>query len=191
MNVIVHTFIRIRNLFLDPGKEWETIAAENNSRKTIFIRFVSPLLCLIAVATIVGTWLSTSREVYSVSYVFCEIAILWTSLSAGLFSSAFVVTEIIARQDNQKNHGRTFALMAYSAGASLLVIAIVALFPFFNELRILMFYSCYLYWRGIPSLVQIQGQKRMIYGLLSFIILAIIHLLMFFLFGNILKAIFM
>jgi len=191
LNIIVHTFIRIRNLLLYPEKEWETIAAENDNRKTVYMRFVSPLLCLIAVATIIGTWLDTSREIYSISFVFCKIAILWTSLSAGLFFSTFVIAEIMAKRMNAKDHDRSFALMAYSTGSALLVIVIVALFPFYKELFVLMFYSCYLYWRGIPSLVQIQGQKRMIYGLLSFIVVAIIYLLMFFLFGNILKAIFM
>lgn len=191
MNIIIHIFIRIRNLMFYPEKEWKTIAAENNDRKTMYLRFVVPLLSLIAVATIIGTWLSTSREVYSISYVLCEIAILWISLSASLYSSAFVIAEIMAQQVNSKDHDRTFALMAYSTGTAFLTIAIVALFPFFNELLVLTFYSCYLYWRGIPFLIQVQGQTRMIYGLLSFMIVVLIHLLMFFLFGNILKAIFL
>ena len=173
-----------------PVKEWETIAAENNSRKTVYIRFVVPLLCLMTIATIIGTWLNASREVYSFSYICHKIAILWISLSAGLYFSSFVIAEIMAHQVNSKDHDRSFALMAYSFGAAYLVIFLVALFPFFNEMLVLAFYSCYLYWRGIKYLIQVEGQKQLIYGLLSFIIIALIHLLMFFFFGKILMAIF-
>jgi hypothetical protein len=191
LNIILRIFTRIRNLMLNPAKEWEIIAAENNNRKTIYVQFVVPLLCLIAVAAIIGTWLDTSREVYSVAFVFCKIAVLWTSLSAGLYFSTFVIAEIMARQVGSKDHDRAFALMAYASGAACLVVAIVALFPFFSELSVLAFYSCYLYWRGIPYLIHVQDRKRMIYGLLSFIIVILMYLLMFFFFGKVLKAIFM
>ena len=189
VNNIFRILTRIRNLMLYPAKEWDVIAAENNNRKTVYIRFVLPLLCLIALATVVGTWLATSRELYSAGFVICKIVNLWASLSAGLYFSAFVITEIMAHQVEQRDHHRSFALMAYSSGAAYLVIFIVALFPFFTELLVLAFYSCYLYWRGIPHLIQVSGQKQMIYGLLSFIIIALIYSLMFFIFGKILRTI--
>ena len=171
-----------------PVKEWKAIAAENNHRRRIYVRFVAPLLCLITVATIIGTWLVAPRDVYSLSFVFYKITFLWTSLTAGLYISAFVITEIMAAQVNSKNHSRSFALIAYSSGVAFLVIALVTLFPFFKELLVLVFFSCYLYWHGIPFLIQVYGQKRMIYGLLSFFVVIVIYLLMFFFFGNVLRA---
>ena len=189
MNSIFRIFRRIHNLMLYPAREWNSIAAENNNRKTIYIRFVLPLLCLIAIATVVGTWLATSRELYSAGYVIGKIVNLWASLSVGLYFSAFVITEIMAPQVEQRDHHRSFALMAYSSGAAYLVIFLVALFPFFNELLVLAFYSCYLYWRGIPYLIQVSGQKQMTYALLSFIIVVLIYSLMFFFFGKILWTI--
>ena len=176
---------------LDPAKEWEAIATENSSRKTVYMQFVVPLLCLITVATVIGTWLATSRELYSIGYVFCRIAVLLGSLSVGLYFSVFVIAEIMVHQVGSKRYDHAFALMAYASGAAYLVVTIVSLFPFFNELLVLAFYSCYLYWRGIPYLIQIQEQKQMIYALLSFITLVLIYLLMFFFFGNILEAMFL
>ena len=174
---------------LYPEREWDRITTENNNRKTIYIRFVVPLLCLISIATVVGTWLATSRELYSAGYVIGKIVNLCVSLSAGLYFSAFVITEIMAQQVETKDHNKSFALMAYASGAVYLVIFIVALFPFFNELLVLAFYSCYLYWRGIPHLIPVSGQKQMIYALLSFIIVVLIYSLMFFFFGKILWTI--
>jgi len=150
---------------------------------------VLPMLCLTAFATVIGTWLYTSREMYSVGYVVYNIAILWTSISAGLYLSAFVISEIMAQQVGAKNQNRDFALLAYSSVAAYIVIIIVSWLPFFKEFLVLAFYSCYLYWTGIPHIINVEGQKRMIYTLLSFIIIAVVHFLMFFLFGNILRAI--
>ena len=174
---------------LHPAREWKEIAAENNSRKTVYLRFVLPWLCLIAIATVIGTWLAASRELYSVWFVLYWILFLWTSLSAGLYFSALLITEIMAHQMGTRDHNRDFALIAYASGAAYMVIAFVTLFPFFNELLILAFYSCYLFWRGIPYLIRVKSQKQMMYGLLSFIIILLVHLLMFFLFGKIFGAI--
>jgi len=185
VNIIIRTF----NLLLFPDKEWKLIAAEDNSRKKVYVRFVLPWLCLVTIACIIGTWLTTSRELYSTTYVLRIIALLWTSLSAGLYLSAFVITEIMSHRVETKNHNSSFALMAYSSGAAYLAFTIVALFPFFSELLVLSFYACYLYWLGIPHLIQVEDQKQLIYGLLSFIIAVLAHLLMFFFFGNVLTAI--
>ena len=182
-------FSRIRNLLFLPAKEWKDIAAESHSRKKIYIRFVLPMLCVIAVATVIGTWLDTSRELYSAGYVIYRIVLLWALLSAGLYLSAFVITEIMKHQLGTRNHRRAFTLMAYSSFAAYLVIAVVSLFPFFRELLVLAFYSCYLFWTGIPFLIGVEGHKRMIYGLLSFIIVIFVYLLMLFFFGKVLRAI--
>ncbi len=175
---------------LYPAKEWEVIAVENKDRKTIFMQFVLPLLCLVTLASIIGSLLFASRMVFSFKYVICNIAILWCSLSVGLYLSSFVVTEITARKIGWKDHDKSFALMAYASSAVYLVLAIVQLFPFFNELLVLGFYSCYLYWVGIPFLIQAQGQKQMIFVLLSFIIVALVFSLVFYFFGNVISAIF-
>ncbi len=181
--------MRVSDLLLYPGREWTTIANEENSRRTIFLRFVFPLLCLIVVLFIIGSGLYASRFEYSFNYVVGHIATLLISLIGGLYLSSYIITEVMGRIAGSRNHDKTFALVAYSAGATYLVIAIVELFPFFKELTILGFYSCYLYWRGVPHIINILEQKRMIYCILSFIIMGIIYLLMFYFIGNIFKAI--
>jgi hypothetical protein len=189
MNVFFKMMVRVCNLMLYPDREWRLIADENNSRRMVYLRFLLPLLWLIAIATVIGTWLATPRDQYSVAFVLRKIVLLWMSISIGLYFAAFIVTEIMALQTEQRNHHRTFALMVYSSGAACLVVATVELFPFFNELLVLAFYSCYLYWRGIQYLIEIEGEKQVIYTLLSFIIMALALLLMFFFFGNVLRAI--
>jgi len=189
LNLIFQVFIRIRNLLFFPAKEWKDIAAENHNRKTIYVRFMLPVLCLIAIATVIGTWLATPREIYSAGYVIYRIVLLWTSLSAGLYFSAFLITEMMAHQLGMRDHKRAFTLMAYSSCAAYLTIVFVSLFPFFMELFVLAFYSCYLYWKGIPYMTGVDGHKRMIYGLLSFMIVILTYLLMLFFFGKILRAI--
>ncbi len=186
----IDILLRIRNLLLRPGEEWSVIATESKNRKTIFVQFVLPLLCMITVAVIIGTWLVTSREKYSFDYVIGKIIALFCSLTSGLYFSSFLVTEITARQTDVKDHDKVFALMAYSSGAAYLVIMTVELFPFFRELIVLALYSCYLYWRGIPYLTQAQGQNRSVFAILSFVIAAPVYMLMFYFFGNVLKAIF-
>ena len=183
-------FIRLFDLLFFPSKEWNTISEENHSRKTVYIQFVVPFLCFITLATIIGTW--TTQGVDEPKYIICEIAILWTSLSAGLFVSAYLVTEIMAQQLRKRNHNRDFALMAYSSCAAYIIIIIVALFPFpfLRLLLVLGFYSYYLYWTGMPYIVQVEDRERTFYGLLSLVIMIITYMLLFFLFGNTFRELF-
>ena len=183
---MARVFKRIINLLLFPAKEWKAIADENDSRKTIYVRFLVPLLCIMTVTTVAGALLFPSHGIY---FAICRIFVLWSSLSVGLYISSFLITEIMAREVETREYNRGFALMAYSLGAACLVIIIVALFPFFREFIVLAFYSCYLYWLGIPHLIQADGKKRTIYGMTSFVIMALTYLLTFFLFGNIFEAI--
>ena len=177
-------FKRIINLLLFPAKEWKNIAEENNSRKSVYVRYVVPLLCMMTIATIVGSWLNTPRELYSAGYVICRIAVLWASISGGLFMSAFVVTGIL--EDNKSD----YVLIAYSLSATYIVIVIVSLLPFFKEFLVLSLYSFYLFWQGIPYLINLEGEQRMKYGLLSLTITVLTHLLVFFLFRNIFNSIY-
>ena len=169
-----------------PAKEWKTIAAENNNRKTVFVQFVIPLLCTAALAVTIGALLFASLDFYS---TLSWIATLWASLGVGLYLSAFFVTEIMSGELDKREYGRDFALMAYSSAAIYIVVIIVALFPFFKEFLVLALYSCYLYWRGIPDMIKVEGKTRSNYGLISLIITALIYSLLFFLFGKIFKSI--
>ncbi len=186
---IIDIVSRISGLLLSPGKEWLVISTENKDRKTIFIRFVVPLLCLITITSILGSLLFASRTVFSFSYVVFGITKLWCSLCSGLYLSTFIITEIMARQLGSKDYDKIFTLMAYSSGTAYLVIAVVELFPFFSELSVLTFYSCYLFWRGIPYMTLAQGQNRMVFSIVSFVVAALVFSLMFFFFGNVLRAI--
>ena len=175
-------FKRIVYLFLFPEKEWKIIAAENNSSKSVYLKFVVPLLCLMTIATIVGTWINTSRELYSAAFVICRIAILWASASTGLFVSALVANGV---QEENKPY---FQLIAYSLSATYIVIVLVSLMPFFKEFIVLAFYSFYLFWQGITHLLKVDSEKIMKKGLLSISITVLTHLLMYFLFKNIFNS---
>jgi len=213
-----YLFIRLFNLLFFPSNEWKIISGENKSRVAVYKQFVMPLLCVMVVATVVGTWIGTTRLDYSIGYVLSEIVIKLTSLSVGLFLSAYLVTEITAQLIGYKDYNRDFVLMAYSKGTLYVIIIIVALFPFpfLKMLYALGFYSCYLYWIGIPLLVEVENEdygnlneereemkprcpqqqsrrqlstrEQKTYGLLATIIMAITYSLLFFLFGKMFKT---
>ena len=133
------------------------------------------------------------KKEYKPEVVICEVAVLWASLSVSLFVSAYLVTEIMAQKLGQKKYSRDFVLMAYSSCAAYIIIIIYGLFPFdfFRLLFVLGVYSYYLYWIGIPYLVQTKDSElKTFYGLLSLFIMIITYLLMFFLFDKIFEEIF-
>ena len=183
-------FYHIRNLLLQPGAQWAAIASENKSIKTVFREFVFPLLMLIAVCVLLGSVLFASRIDFSAIYVVKRIFLLLASLSAGLYLSAFLINTTMIHLC-QRNMQGVFALMAYSSGIAMLLIAMVELvpFPYLKELMVLAFYSIFLYWCGIPAILDIPAGKRGAFIVLSVIVAAAGYALPFFLFSKILNAI--
>ena len=177
-------FKRIINLLLFPAKEWQEIAVENHSRKTVYLKFMAPLLCATSISVMAGACLYLFHELRSVVF---WVATLCSSFSAGCFLSAFFVTEIMGNELGKREHRVDFALMAYSLGAAFIVVIIVFLSPF-REFVVLALYSCYLYWQGIPHMVRIEGQKQIKYALVSLFVSVLIFSLVFFLFGKIFSA---
>ncbi|MDR2039067.1 MAG: YIP1 family protein [Bacteroidales bacterium] len=188
---IAGVFYRIRNLLLHPATEWEAIASEDEERTTVFKRFIVPLFCLIVVCCIVGSLLFASRMYFSFGYVVQKVAVLLLSLSTGLYISSFLINETMFLLTGTKNPNQVFSLLAYSSGVVYLVISVVELFPFFNELLVLSLYSIYLYWRGIHHLLKIPVDKQITFIILSFVVMVLVYLLAFYFFGNIMKAIFL
>ena len=190
LNLFYQIFIRIRNLLLYPTKEWAKIAEESDDQGTIYLRFIVPLLCLWAVATIIGTWIATPRELYSTGYVFYAIFKPLLAYSAGLFLSAFIINALLAQHIGYNDRNRTFALIAYSSAIACLIFITVAMIPYLSELLILSIYSGYIYWQGLSQIFKTEEQERISYGLLSALIILFIFALTYFFFNNFLLALF-
>ncbi|MDR3094225.1 MAG: YIP1 family protein [Bacteroidales bacterium] len=183
-------FYHIRNLLIQPSVQWAAIASENKSIKRVFCGFVFPLLLLIAVCVLLGSVLFASRIDFSAVSVVKRMLLLFASLSAGLYLSAFLINTTMIHLC-QRNIQGVFALMAYSSSVAMLLIAMVELlpFPYLKELLVLMFYSVFLYWRGIPAILDIPAGKRGAFIVLSVVTSAAGYALPFFLFSKILNAI--
>ena len=143
------------------------------------------MLCMMTLAVIVGEWV---YAMHNLSVVIVWILTLWFSLSIGLYISAFLVTEIMAAELGYKNNDRDFALIAYSSVAVYIVITIVALFPFFKEFLVLALYSGYLFWQGIPQMIQEESKIQTKYRQLSAIIAIVSFALVLFFFYNMFKV---
>jgi hypothetical protein len=168
---------------------WAAIASENKDIKSVFRGFVFPLLLLIVVCVLLGSVLFVSRIDFSVVYVVKRMILLFCSLSAGLYLSAFLINTTMIHIGKRNMQG-VFLLMAYSSGVAMLLIAMVELvpFPYLKELMVLAFYSFFLYWRGIPAVLDIDANKRSVFMILSVVVAAAGYALPFFLFGKILNA---
>ncbi|MDR1864283.1 MAG: YIP1 family protein [Bacteroidales bacterium] len=189
MNTAVRVFYRTCSLLLRPDEQWTAIAAERRDRKDVFMHFVLPMLCLIAVCVIVGSVLYISREVFSPGFVLRRILLSGCLLSAGLYLSAFLIDVLLLRPRASALH-EVFALTAYSSAAAYVVIAVVSLFPFFDELLVLALYSGYLYRRGVPFMLDVPAGKQSVFAALSLLIAAAVHLPLFYFLDRMLDAVF-
>ena len=139
---------RVIGLISSPRAAWIRIGEENKEVREIQNRFFYPLVLVVTLGTIVGTFWGSKDFVLDL--MLKKTVIVLTSTFAGYFISVIVLNEIIASRlfNMEKQYAACVRIVAYSLSISLCISTIVALAPDLFILYALNFYTAYIIWEG-------------------------------------------
>ena len=155
-------------LLTAPRKAWESIALQTN-RKSVHTNFVYPMIGLCALAVFVGVLLTSSCEwPLSVQVAMKQCCAVAVSQFGGYFLAAYAIDRMGARLFGLPANQ---ALIQQYAGYSLVVMfllqIVTGLLPDLKIIAwVLQFYTFYIIWEGIPSMVNPPGNQRLRYVIL-------------------------
>jgi hypothetical protein len=182
-------FTRIKNIIVKPADEWEVIKGEPSDKNTILKNYALPLIILVAIAEFLGGLIFT-RYGLSIGYVVAQAIVSFIVVFLGIYISAIVINELASSFGSKKDTNAAFKLVIYSFTPVFIAQTVANLIPPLSFVVIFGLYSIYLIWLGLGSLMETPEDKKVIYVVVSAIIIFAVYVLLMFILGAILTAIF-
>jgi hypothetical protein len=150
---------RIKDIIINPAKAWEAIYSENRPVKETRNSFLLPLIILVAVSAIIGSFMFTHSQLSYIYSIFIGIkyfALLWFII----YISAIIFKEITHTLDLGKSFTVSFKIIAYSLAPFLLCLVLSLLFESLFFINILAFYGLYIFYIGAEKMLNPPEHKK-------------------------------
>ena len=163
-DVVVKLVERVKALLLTPRLEWKVIEQEPDTLPDLLIRYVAILAAIPEVSRFVGQ--SFIGDYAPVLPSLLRMVIVYLLTFAMVYIIASVIDLLAVRFGGQRNFANAVKLSVYSH-TPLWLAGIFLLIPGLNFLLILGVYGLYLFWIGLPLLMQVPADKALPYAALA------------------------
>ncbi|MEP7163265.1 MAG: Yip1 family protein [Ferruginibacter sp.] len=187
---------RAKNIIITPKTEWEKIAGEDQSLNAVTMSYVLPLALIGAVAAFIGFgFIGVNTGLLGIRIkgihwgLYTAIKVFVSSILSVIIC-AYVVDMLAPSFGSEKNINKSAQLVAYAytpglIGAFLNILPMLALIG-----GLFGIYGIYLWYLGLGPMKKTPEDKKVIYLLVSIVILIVISILIGFIMAKLLGSIF-
>jgi hypothetical protein len=180
---------QVINLIINPKTEWENIKTEKYSRTLVLKIYALPLILALAICTIIGNMLYTSRLTMHPSYPLLSGVAMFVIVFGGTYLSAMIINELTPSFNSTKDINATFNLIVYSLSAFYIFSSLAYILPEpFFQVRYFGIYSLYLFWLGSSSLLSTPTDNKVGFTFVSALIVLGIYSIMNLVFSQIING---
>ena len=170
MNIIE----RVKNILVNPKKEWEVIATESSTVSSLFTSYVLPLTVLGAIAAFVGFGLiGFNMFGVNIGGVNWGIYYALNKLIVGIIAyyvSVYVVDMLASSFSSEKDLNRSAQLVAYGTTPAMIA-GLLAILPAISIIAILVsLYSIYVWYLGLGPIKKTPEDKKVVYMIVSVLV---------------------
>ena len=168
MNIIE----RVKNILITPKTEWEVINGETATPQSLLMGYVLPL----AVIASVGSLLKGLMITGGIKFFIVTAVIAFVASVISYYITVIVVDMLAPSFASEKNMGKSAQLVAYSGTASY-VGGLISFIPVIGWLIALAAwgYGIYLMYLGIGPLKKTPEDKKVVYMLVTFLIMIALY----------------
>jgi hypothetical protein len=148
-----------KDIITNPIKTWESIDSENRSVRVIQNSFLLPLILLVSISAVAGSFIFTNSELSPVYSVFVGIK-YFIVFYITTYSAAYLLKEITYPLDLGRNFAVSFRLIAYSIVPLLLCQLLSLLFESLLFVNVLALFGLYIFWTGIERMLTPPSYKK-------------------------------
>lgn len=166
----------VRNLIIDPVKEWDVIRSENRPVSFFSRSLLIPLLFLASVSAFLGAFLFTNTELGNTYSVLKGIR-FFTVVILATYGTAFIFNEITSFIGIRRDFSISFRIIVCSVVPFILCQIVSQLIESFIFVNILSAFGLYIMWTGIEKMHDpAEGKKLtlLIAATVSFIALFLV-----------------
>lgn len=173
---------RVKDILFKPKETWSEIKAEQIGIKELYTSYAVPLAAIPPLATFVGTSL-LGFSFFGFSY---RISIGWGISHAvvsyvlslvGIYVVALIIDALAPNFGSQKNQVQAMKVAVYSVTPSWIA-GILMILPALSPLALLLsLYSLYLYYIGLPILMETPQDKSLGYVIVTILVSIVVFIL--------------
>jgi len=178
--------IKVKDLALKPGNSWEALAQEEMVESYLLKSVLLPLTLMMAAGQFLGHWLvgtpiprilGGGMVRLSFFEAFSNAIILGGLTAAGIWLFSKVINYLATRFDATANPLNALKLSVFSM-APYLAAGLLFVFPQLAVIITLVsIYCLYLFYQGLPVLMQAPKEKTLAYAVVSIVTLVLIYLI--------------
>lgn len=174
---IKHSLQRWLNLVMDPKKEWETIAQEVKTVKSIFIYFAFPVIAICSLLSFTGSFIHTG----SLRIGIFQLIVSFFSLNLAFFAVGKMIKLLAPNFQLEMKSTTIYQLVIYSGSIFCLFHGFAKLFPtysFLNQICLVFeLYFIRVLWLGIPLLLPISKNKKPGFTIMASLLILVLPLI--------------
>ena len=181
---------RAKNIITTPKTEWEAIANEEPKIQEILLGYVLPLALIPTIALIVGWGVVGILGFTSFTYGIALGLVQLINAFLSVLIAGFVIDALSTSFGSTKNMGKAVQLVAYSM-TPIWVFGILNILPAIGWLSYLLgLYALFLIYLGLTPLMKTPEDKKVVYMIVSVVILAVVYWIITLIFTSLLLTIF-
>jgi len=150
----------VRNLILDPVKEWDVIHSENRPASFFSRSLFLPLLFLASVSSFLGSFLFTNTELGNAFSVLKGVR-FFAVFCIATYGAAFIFNEITGFFGLVKDFSISFRIIVCSVVPFILCQIVSQLLESFIFVNILSVFGLYILWTGIEEVLNPPEGKKL------------------------------
>ncbi|MFT3979020.1 MAG: Yip1 family protein [Ferruginibacter sp.] len=179
----MNIFERVKNILINPKKEWEVIATETSTVSSLFMGYVLPLTVIGAVAAFIGYGLiGVDLGVLGIKMSGTKWGLYYglNKLIVGIIAyyvSVYVVDMLANSFASEKDLNRSAQLVAYGTTPAMIG-AFFSVLPAIALLGVLVsLYSIYVWYLGLGPVKKTPEDKKVVYMIVSVIVYIIVMII--------------
>ncbi|RYY71506.1 MAG: DUF1282 domain-containing protein [Chitinophagaceae bacterium] len=171
MNIIE----RVKNILITPKTEWDVIDSETATPQSLLMSYVLPLAVISAVGPLVQGLLFAGASGFNYFLVLAIVAFIGTVLS--YYVTIYIIDALSTSFASEKDINKTAQLVAYSRTPGY-VAGLLSFIPILGMIIALLgwAYSIYIMYLGLGPLKKTPEDKKVVYLIVSFILIFIVSM---------------
>lgn len=181
---------RVKNLIVSPKLEWEKIDTENMDMKSVLVSYVLPLAAISAICAFIGyAFIGIDVGFFRMKGINWGIYHAVTVFLGAIISvivSTYVVDMLAPSFASEKNLNKSAQLVGFSYTPALIG-GFLSIFPALSIIGSLFgLYGIYLWYLGLGPLKKTPEDKKVVYMVVSILILIVVSFVISMILGRIL-----
>lgn len=178
---------RVKNILLTPKTEWDVINGETATTQSLLMGYVLPLSIVAAVGSLLKGFLFAGT--FGLKFFIITAIVAFIAAIISFFVTVIIVDMMAPSFGSEKNMEKSAQLVAYS-GTPSYIGGLLSFIPVIGGIVALAAwaYGIYLMYLGIGPLKKTPEDKKVVYMIVSFLIMIVLYFILIAILGAIVFA---